>query len=162
MSPLTLALVSVLLYFIEAALDAMPGGGLGLWALRLVGSFVLLFGYAIWMVARPDLGVRLVRRRLVTALSLFAGVATSVMPDDPFSMAPIWLYVGWPVCLAAIAAPLVIAAEALSEREREIGRRRALGTLSAVMWFLSGPLGLYFLHKRYLATRTAQPLTSRV
>jgi len=157
MSPRLLALVSLVLYFVGAAFDFAPGGGIGLWALRFSCSFVLLFGYAIWLVIRPDIHVSVVRQRLVIVLSVLAGLATTAISADPLAVAVPWPYVVWPLVAGVFMAPLVIAAEALSEREREVGKPRPLGSLSAVVWLLSGPLGLYFLHQRYLATRAAQP-----
>jgi hypothetical protein len=156
MSPLLLAAVAVPLYFLTSALSATPGDSLALMAIRYSLGLLLLYGYPCWLITRPANKLRSGEKQAAIGCAL---VAALMFVHDPgqLSQAPLgWTYVLTPLALAIVLYPFISATRALRAMEAGTGQSGSFATVAAFIWLFCGPIGLYFLHKRFLATHPSQ------
>jgi integral membrane sensor domain MASE1 len=106
-----------------------------------------------WLVTRQELNVSTTRKRVAIACALVGALAFIQGPGHNVAETPVWAYFVAPIALAILASPFVIAVGVLRAREHATGQTIPIGAITAFVWFFAGPIGLYFLHKRFLSTR---------
>jgi hypothetical protein len=153
MSPLLLAAAATPLYILAGAIDATSGQDWFLGILRYTGGLSHVYAYALWLVTRQELNVSTTRKRVATACALVGALAFIQGPGHNVPETPVWAYFVAPLALAIFVSPFVIAVSALRAREDATDQSIPIGAITAFVWFFAGPIGLYFLHKRFLSTR---------
>jgi hypothetical protein len=151
MSPLLLAAVAALFYFLTSALAATPGDSLALIAVRYSLGLLLLYGYPYWLVTRPANKLRSGERQAAIGCALVGALMFVHDPGQLSREPPAWSYVLTPLALAIVLYPFIAATRALRAMEAGTDRRDSFATITAFIWFFCGPIGLYFLHKRFRA-----------